>query len=132
MKIEILKRIFFDVGCVYFICQVSRIRLREEIVKSLVVLDVMEILIRNNLGVEKKVKVSKIKFFSIFFKEIFFLVNKFVLEELGIFFEFYQYQFYLFVFEVFNIERCVLEFYLNVKKIKEYVKRNNYLFLNDS
>lgn len=57
--------------------------------KSLVVLDVMEILIRNGLGVEKKVKVSKIKFFSIFFKEIFFLVNKFVLEGLGIFFEFY-------------------------------------------
>lgn len=53
------------------------------------VLDVIEILIRNGLGVEKKVKVSKIKFFSIFFKEIFFLVNKFVLEELGIFFEFY-------------------------------------------
>lgn len=89
MKIEILKRIFFDVGCVYFICLVSRIRLRGIIVKSLVVLDVIEILIRNGLGVEKKVKVSKIKFFSIFFKEIFFLVNKFVLEELGIFFEFY-------------------------------------------
>lgn len=47
----------------------------EKIVKSLVVLGVIEFLIWNGLGVEKKVEISKIKFIGIFFKENFFLVN---------------------------------------------------------
>lgn len=44
----------------------------EKIVKSLVVLGVIEFLIWNGLGVEKKVENSKIKFIGIFFKENFF------------------------------------------------------------
>lgn len=41
----------------------------------MVVLGVIEFLIWNGLGVEKKVEISKIKFIGIYFKENFFLVN---------------------------------------------------------
>lgn len=59
----------------------------EKIVKSLVVLGVIEFLIWNGLGVEKKVENSKIKFIGIFFKENFFLVNNiYCIERIGNFF----------------------------------------------
>lgn len=132
MKTEISKRILLDAGCAYPIRQASRTRLRGETVKSSVVSDVMETLTRNGLGAEKKVKVSKTKPLSIFFKEIPSSVNKSALEELGISFEFYQHQFYLPVSVAFNIERHVLELHPNAKEIKEHVKRNNHLPSNDS
>lgn len=132
MKTEISKRILLDAGCAYPIRQASRTRLRGETVKSSVVSDVMETLTRNGLGAEKKVKVSKTKPLSIFFKEIPSSVNKSALEGLGISFEFYQHQFYLPVSVAFNIERHVLELHPNAKEIKEHVKRNNHLPSNDS
>lgn len=132
MKTEISKRILLDAGCAYPIRMASRTRLRGKTVKSSVVSDVIETLIRNGLGAEKKVKVSKTKPLSIFFKEIPSSVNKSALEELGISFEFYQHQFYLPVSVAFNIERQLLELHPNAKEIKEHVKRNNHLPSNDS
>lgn len=125
MKTEISKRILLDAGCAYPIRQASRTRLREETVKSSVVSNVIDSLTRNGLGAEKKVKISKTKPASIFFKEIPSSVNKAALEKLGISFEFYQHQFYLPVSMAFNIDRHVLELHPNAKEIKEHVQRNN-------
>lgn len=75
IKTEILKQKLLDSECAKPIRQASRTRSSGEIVKSLVVSGVIEFLIWNWLGAEKKVEISKTKPTGIFFKENPFSVN---------------------------------------------------------
>lgn len=94
MKTEILERIFLDAGCAFPIRQASRSRSMGETVKSSVVLEVIETLKRDELGVKKKVKTARQKCWN-FLRGNPSSVNKAALEKLRILFEFFQHKFLL-------------------------------------
>lgn len=88
MKTETLERIFLDAGCAFPIRQASRSRSMGETVKSTVVLEVIETLKRDELGVKKKVKTARQKCWN-FLRGNPSSVNKAALEKLRILFVFF-------------------------------------------